>query len=589
VNPSYYTPGSFNAYDTATAAGAISGFIKTKIAGTTISVDVIALNSTKTSILTTFTGAVKVEILDASNNTGAIDAFGCRATWSVIQTLPNPTFAASDNGRKTVSFTQANAYRDVRVRISYPAAAPSTVGCSTDDFALRPDSFANFAFSDATWQTAGTTRALTDVTFGATMHKAGRPLSVRATAVNAAGTPATTSNYTGSPTATLSACAGAACTSSFGNLTLTTTFVAGQLVSDVASYDNVGSFQLQLVDSTFAAVDAADGSTSAERNIASAAINVGRFVPDHFAISLNTPAFGTACGAFTYVGQRFNYATAPVITVTAQDFANNTTTLYTGNWWRITGTSLTAKAYAAAIGTLDTSGLPATDPAIAATGAGQGTLTFGSGSGLLFNRGTPAAPYNAEIGLSINVIDADGIAYAGNPASFGAASAGNGIAFNSGKTLRFGRLRLTHANGSQLVSMPIRMETQYWNGAAFTTAADTCTTVAAANISLGNYLRNLSAGQTTVTSVGAFSGGIAWLRLSAPGAAHNGSVDVAVNLTGGAATASCSAGMASSTGTAQQHLQGAWCGGAYGNDPTARATFGTYRNSDGFIYMRELF
>jgi MSHA biogenesis protein MshQ len=220
---------------------------------------------------------------------------------------------------------------------------------------------------------------------------------------------------------------------------------------------------------------------------------------------------------------------------------------------------------------------------------GQGTLTFGSGSGLLFTRTTPLAPFNAEIALSIDVIDSDSIAYPANPVSFGAPSAGNGIAFSSAKTVRFGRLRLTNTNGSQLISMPIRMETQYWNGTAFVTAADTCTTIAPSNISLGNYLRNLSSGQTSVASVSAFSGGKAWIRLSAPGPAHRGSVDVAVNLTGGVATASCTGGMSASTGSGKQYLQGAWCGAAYGNDPTARATFGTYTNSGSMIYMREVF
>src|SRR5207342_728198 len=110
-----------------------------------------------------------------------------------------------------------------------------------------------------------------------------------------------------------------------------------------------------------------------------------RFVPDHFAVALNTPVFGPACGPFTYIGQAFNYTAAPVITVTAQDFANNATTLYNtlGSWWRITNASLTGKAYTAAVGGApDTSGLPGTDPVIVSSGSGVGTLTFGSGSGL---------------------------------------------------------------------------------------------------------------------------------------------------------------------------------------------------------------
>jgi hypothetical protein len=135
--------------------------------------------------------------------------------------------------------------------------------------------------------------------------------------------------------------------------------------------------------------------------------------------------------------------------------------------------------------------------------------------------------------------------------------------------------------------MPIRIETQYWNGTAFVTAADTCTSISAANIALGNYQKNLSAGQTSVTSVSSFSSGVALLRLSAPGATHNGSVDVAVNLTGASAGSSCTGGMSTSTGSGLQHLQGAWCGATYTRDPTARATFGVFRNDDRFIYQRE--
>jgi hypothetical protein len=588
------TAGGFNGYETSTAAGAITGVIKTKIAGNTVSVDVIALNAAKTAIGTTFTGTVKIEVLNASDNSAALDVNGCRSTWTVIQTLvPDTTFAAGNNGRKTITFIEANSYPNVRLRITYPTASPTASGCSGDNFAIRPSAFANFAFTDTDWQTVGTGRALNDGTFGTITHKAGRPLSVRATAVNAAGTPATTANYVGSPSATLTACAGAACTATFGNLTLTTTFVAGQLISDTGSYDNVGAFQLQLVDSTFAAVDGSDGSTAAERNITSAAITVGRFIPDHFAVSLNTPTFGTACGSFTYIGQKFNYTTAPVITVTAQDFANNTTTLYAtaGGWWRITNASLTGKTYAAATGTLDTSAVPGTDPVIVSSGAGVGTLTFSSGTGLLFDRATPPvpAPYNADISLALNVIDADGVSYASNPASFGAATTGNGIAFSSGKPMRFGRLRLSNASGSQLISMPIRIETQYWNGAAFVTSADTCTSISTANVALGNYQKNLNSGETAVSSVGAFSGGVAWLRLSAPGAANNGSVDVSVNLTGAGAGNSCTASMAASTGSGLSHLQGAWCGTPYGRDPTARATFGVNTNTNQMIYQRENF
>ena len=120
-------------------------------------------------------------------------------------------------------------------------------------------------------------------------------------------------------------------------------------------------------------------------NITSSPTNVGRFVPHQFAVAYTTPpTFGTACGGFTYVGQPFNYTVAPVITVTAQSFDGVTTTNYTGALWQITNTSLTGKAYTDASGAVvNVTGIPpvyipGTDPVIADTGLGTGTLTFHS-------------------------------------------------------------------------------------------------------------------------------------------------------------------------------------------------------------------
>ena len=594
-------PGAFNVFETSTAAAAITGVIKTKIAGSAFSLDVVAISGGAQDA--GFTDPVTVELLGNNTLGVSLDANNCPTTSTLVQTVsPNPTITA---GRSTVSFAvAANSWRDVRVRVRWPTASPTVTSCSTDNVAIRPNTLASFAVTDTDWQTTGTpgVRALTDVTFGTVTHKAGRPLSVRATALNAAGTPAVTTNYTGAPTATLTACVGAACTASFGTLTLATTFAAGQLASDVASYNNVGSFALQLVDSAFASVDASDGSTTTERNITSATINVGRFVPDHFAVALNAPTFGTACGAggFTYVGQVFNYTAQPVITVTAQDFANSTTTLYatSGSWWRITNASVTpatqAARYSAASGTLDLAGLPAVggDPAIVPSGLGVGTLTFSSGTGLFFVRSTPVAPYDADISLAINVIDADGVILASNPARFGTATAGNGIAFNSGKSMRFGRLHIYNAYGSELVDLPMPMRVEYFSADEWVThTADTCSSVGLS--ALANFQGNLSAGETCVQDTGSpgvsgqgctvagplvpvnerylalpSSGGYN-LYLKAPAATNEGSVDVSANL------------------AAKTWLRFDWDGSGSDDDPTGKATFGLYRGSPRHIYLRE--
>jgi MSHA biogenesis protein MshQ len=597
------TVGSFNAFEppalpTTCATLPVttnSGSIKTKISGTTYPLCVVALDTAgPPQILTTFNEDVKVEVVPTTN---------CLTTGTVYATMPPVTLA---NGRASVNFSAAvNAWPDASVRISYPTVSPTVTTCSTDSFAIRPNMFASFAVSDnGTWDTAGISRALTDVTFGNVLHKAGRSISVRATAVNAEDSPAITTNYVGAPTATKTACVGAACTATFGTLTLDTTFVAGQLASDVASYDNVGAFALELVDSTFSNVDLSDGSTAGDREIRSGAINVGRFVPDHLAVAYNTPQFAAACnGGFTYIGQAFNYATAPVITVTAKNFADGTATLYTRNWWRITNASLTGKSYTSASGALDTSGITGADPTIGDSGGGLGTLTFGSGTGLLFTRGTPVAPFDADIALTINVIDADGVGSAANPAAFGAAMIGSGISFNSGKSMRYGRLRLLNAYGSELLPLRVPVRTEYFNGTAWTlNTADRCTPLGATAVAIGNCRGSLvsqctgaggtpNVGTITPSLTGPnLSNGQGTLILTRPGCPGGtcpaGSVDVALNLrTGAGNDQSCAPwGTAPvSTGANLPWLQFLWC--ATKLDPNARATCGSPKAPS--IYLRE--
>jgi len=592
------TPGSFNAFETGTAPGAITGVILTKVAGSAFSVDVVAIAAGVQQA--GFTDAVIVELLGNNTLGVSLDAQSCPTSSTLVQTVsPNPTITG---GRSTVNFAAvANSWRDVRVRVRWPTSSPTVTWCSTDNFAIRPNTLASFAVTDTDWQTAGTGRALDLLTFAATTptHKAGRPFSVRATAVNSVA--ATTTNYVDAPTATLTTCVGAACTATFGALTLTTTFVAGQLTSDVASYNDVGSFALRLEDQNFASVDSGDTAgdcTGTGRYVCSATINVGRFVPDHLAVSLNGPVFGTDCGSFTYVGRAFNYTVPPVITVTGQDFSNNPTTLYTGAWFRISNSSLTGRTYTAAPATLNTGGLPlpSTDPTI---NSALRTLTFSSGAGLLFDRTTPVAPFDAEISLAINVIDDDTVAYASNPARFGQTTAGNGIAFSSGKPMRFGRLAIRNANGSQLVPLPVQVEAQYWSGAptnAFiTNTQDSCTSIASANDAMGNYTSNLSGSPTCETAIsggGTLSAGRRTLQLAAPGSGNTGSVDLTVNLgavPGGNTCTTLGGAPGSATTANLPYLQGNWTGGAYNVNPSARATFGVFKGAEEIIFVRENF
>jgi MSHA biogenesis protein MshQ len=150
----------------------------------------------------------------------------------------------------------------------------------------------------------------------------------------------------------------------------------------------------------------------------------------------------------------------------------------------------------------------------------------------------------------------------------------NNIGFDEGNEFRFGRLVLSNAHGSELLNLPVPIETQHWNGSGFArNAADSCTQLDAANVALSNWRRDLNVGDTSVSLSGHFKEGRGNLKLSKPVAGHTGSVDLVLQL--GAAS--------------QTWLQGAWTGGAYDQDPAARASFGLNRGSKSLIYLREMY
>ena len=325
---------------------------------------------------------------------------------------------------------------------------------------------------------------------------------------------------------------------------------------------------------------------------------IGRFIPSHFVVALNSPLFETACaaGGFTYQGQAFTYVNTPVITATAVTVSGAPTTNYTGAFFKLDNTTLMGRSYASPAAALDTSGLPApaVDPAIVNVGGGTATLTFGSGSGLAFVKAAPLAPFPAQVQLSIDVLDSDGVAAAGaaplgNPVTFGFAG---GIPFTAGQEIRYGRVRVGTAVGSELVDLPVPMRAEYYASAAtgfVGNGADTCAT----NVSLAfpAYTESLNPGETCVLDLGApgASGmgcaaaaapplrygapplaGDFNLRLAAPGAGNQGSVLVRA--------------------TVPPWLRFDWDAGAVGDEnPTGQATFGIFGGERRLIYTREIY
>jgi len=429
---------------------------------------------------------------------------------------------------------------------------------------------------------------------GAAFIQAGQPFSATVTATNFLG--ATTPNYGQevSPpgvtlTANLVAPAGGTA-AALGNATAFGSFSGGTATGAAFNWPEVGIITLTPGVASYLGSGSVTGTASGD---------VGRFIPNGFAVALNTPVFGTGCsaGSFSYLGQPLIYTIAPVITATAQALGGTTTRNYTGSFLRLSNSSLTARTYTPtpASPALNTSGLPAAtvDPIIADLLTGQATLTFSAGSGLLFNRTTAIAPFSANIALSINVIDTDAVA-APNPVTF--VGSGTGIFFSSGTTQYYGRLALRDAVGSELLDLPMLLTTQYYMSTTqgFTAnAADSCTVAPA--ISFSNNQLN-AAGQTCVRDSGkpgvsgagcaaptvpAASGYLptAWagplptpplgsfnLILAAPGATHDGAVSV--------------------TAAAPAWLQYNWGSSV---NPLGMATFGVFPGPAFRVHQREVY
>jgi MSHA biogenesis protein MshQ len=259
---------------------------------------------------------------------------------------------------------------------------------------------------------------------------------------------------------------------------------------------------------------------------------------------------------------------------------------------RLTNASLTGRSYTPtpASPALDTSGLPVTsaDPLITDQGNGQVTLTFSAGTGLAYARGNAIAPFNANIALSINVIDLDAIT-AANPVTFGA---GSGVGFSSGAEQRYGRMVLRNAVGSELLDLPTSLTTEYYlsSTSGFTTnTSDSCTVAPA--LAFSSYQANLGPGETCVRDSGnpgssgigcaaaagasqryraSALGGDFNLWLAAPGSGNNGAVTV--------------------TATAPAWLKYLWSASSgVPSNPAAMATFGLFPGPSSRIYQREVY
>lgn len=571
-------PAALNAVDV--GANAVTGQITTKTAGAPFNLDIYALNAARTAQDSRASGDVLVDLLANTASGVALDGNNCPLTFTV---LPVGTVTLSA-GKATASIgALADSWRDVRARMRYPATgAASVTACSADNFALKPAALSALA-SHADWETAGTARALANrAASGGELHKAGRPFTLRVTGYNAGNV--ITGNYDGSPEASI-ACLLPASGCVLGTLTPGAFSAAGGTVSShTANYGEVGAIAASFVDRTYAAVDSDDTAAScAGYHVCANAIDIGRFVPDHFDIAHANAAFLPSCGSFTYLGQPFAFGTPPVWTLSARNSQGGLTQNYSGSLFKLAAGSVTGQAWSAASGSVaPVAALPAVS--VADLGGGLASLTFSvgnaaAGGGLAFDR-TLVAPFDASLALSASVQDSEGVAPASNPYQQ------SGIGFDDGNAatgndarMRFGRLRLLNAVGSELLPLPMPLIAQTWNGQGYVgNGEDNCTAIATPVLTffLQTADNRLDAGDTTASFNATLVAGNGNLRFSAPGAGNYGFMDVSL-----AAPAWL---RVNRDGTDQ-----GGDGNLFDDDPSARAAFGRRRSSEGIILRREVY
>jgi hypothetical protein len=509
------SPGLFNAVNTGTSG--VTGVLSTKIAGGGPGIDIVALNSLGGALNTGYTGSVTVQLMDATVD-GLPDPFsGCHGTWAAVAGYSTTvTFTAADAGRVALPAPFFSTTLP-KAALRMTDAATGAVACATDRFALRPDRFAVAAYQGSE-TTPGTNALANTAATGLPRHKAGQPFRIEAVAVDASGVALAGYNGTLDSTHATTALAPAAVN---GTVTTGTWVASGATrTTDEARYDEAGAFTLQLKDSTFANVDAAD-STDAQRWITGSA-NVGRFIPDHFTFTEVQAEFAPGCsGAFTYAGQTFGYALLPTGRITAM--TGHATPVITRNYTSGTLYKLTAIAqsdFIPAVGTLEEVVLPDPDATLTNLGNGVTEVTLSAATQLRFQRGAVADQFGADIAILLGALtEGDGVSFLGGPIAFGEASAGNGVEFTGGaNAVRFGRLVVDNAHGPEQHVLPVPFRAEYWNGGFQRNTNDACTALAPADFSISTTL-SLAAPTVTATSPGEWRLNLTQNPVAVPGVA----------------------------------------------------------------------
>lgn len=332
---------------------------------------------------------------------------------------------------------------------------------------------------------------------------------------------------------------------------------------------------------------------------ATSSVNIGRFVPQQFLMTISSSSFAPACGSFSYLDQEFFFGTAPSLRIMAVNNYGNITQNYEGDFWKL-GSEL--REQGSCNGVSSVKGFCYSDIVAGAAGfrAPNSSQSYGGLSDIngelnmtLHNQsfdafsyqrsaGVNIAPFDADIGLTIELLDQDGVAGTQTLPNIGFAgdSDAGGVNFNANNDLliRQGRWKMENAYGPETQALAMEAHAQYFSllNRYELNADDSCTNLPNAVITLNGSASaspvSVASGSTSFThNAPLVLGEDKNFSFSSPGAGNIGSVDVEVDL------------------SAYPWLQYDWNqDGSLDNHPSVKATFGQYRGHDRIIYWREL-
>ncbi len=564
---------AFNCVETGT--NGISGKLYTKTTAQSFSYNVVALRDASTieiDFADSADHAVTFELVDNSSG-GSCSAYSALNP-AVSQ---NIVFTAADAGVKTsVSMSSATAYSSVKCRVTDTTDSPSVVGCSSDSFSIRPTDFT-------------ITSNLTNTTdSGLPIAKAGENFTLIATA----GT-----GYTGTPkidTATLQAHSGAVNGNIGGSFNAA---VAGIATGTNFTYSEVGSLRFTaegIYDDTFTSVDPTTECTDDFSNtVVSEKVGCkfgntattsyfGRFTPDHFELSgqslvnRNNLSCSPASN-FTYTGEAFKTS----FTLTAKNSNNATTQNYKGTLAKLDNSVISHFNFGAIDLADATTPLFATElnsslNLVASSGAwinGVANITASLGLARTITNG-PFESFN----LGVAPADSDGIILASYDLDTSVPANSNDRSLLATTKIRFGRLNIDNAHGSELLPLPVNLYTEYYNGNSFITHTnDSCTPINISHLKFNSGSNPITVGSGTSTASIANSPlvqGKGDLSLTSPGVNNMDSIDIS----------------STTILTTFPWLSYDWdSDGSNDNSPSARVTFGIYKGNKKLIYFREIY